>query len=155
MVEDTRTVNGRAATLSAIFRDPGGFKIPLFQRGYSWKAQHVERLLADLWEAHVTNTPHFLGSIVTQRQGGHGPYNLIDGQQRWTTLNLVLLALKEMFVLGDDTATAQNFDRSLKAKVVRNDCELCCSSSCDIHAERSSCRILIMPDAKTSDPCWQ
>lgn len=126
MADTTCTVQGSAETLAAIFREPGGFKIPLFQRGYAWKDEHANRLLTDLWEAHGTHTPHkvFLGSIVTQRQGNQGPFNLIDGQQRWTTLNLVSLALKEMFLLGGETATAQNFDSILKAKVVGKHCEL-------------------------------
>lgn len=126
MGDATRIVDGSAKTLAAIFRESKGFKIPLFQRGYSWKDKHVDRLLKDLWEAHGTHTPRkvFLGSIVTQGQEEHGPFNLIDGQQRWTTLNLLLLALKEMFLLGGDPATAQSFDSILKAKVVRRNCEL-------------------------------
>ena len=123
---DDRKVQGSAETLATIFREPGGFKIPLFQRGYSWEDKHVERLLTDLWEAYGTPTSHkvFLGSIVTQRQGAHGAYNLIDGQQRWTTLNLILLALRELFLLGNDTDTAKNFDGKLKATVVRRPFEL-------------------------------
>ena len=133
-----RTVKGTAVTLAAIFRDPGGFQIPLFQRGYSWDDKHVGRLLTDLWEAHGTLTPRkvFLGSIVTQREGDHGPFNLIDGQQRWTTINLVSLALKEMFVLGKDTAAAENFDHRLKAKVVRH--MLSCLEAVLLHTCRHS-----------------
>ena len=64
-----RTVKGSAQTLANMFLQTGGFKVPLFQRGYSWETKHVERLLTDLWEAHGTPTPHkvFLGFTGSQR----------------------------------------------------------------------------------------
>lgn len=154
-MEFDRTVQGTAETLTTIFRNPGGFSVPLFQRSYSWGDKQVLRLLTDLWQAHGTSGSRkvFLGSMVTQREGDNGPYNLIDGQQRWTTINLVLLALKELFLLGDDTAAAAAFDPRLKAQVVRQHVEPVLQQFFCVYADMLFCRILMMSDVRFSDQC--
>jgi uncharacterized protein with ParB-like and HNH nuclease domain len=76
------------------------FKIPLYQRPYSWESNNWETLwddLMSLYSEEVEN--HFLGPIVTLAQLGRpdgiSPYIVIDGQQRLTTLNLLLIALRD------------------------------------------------------------
>eukprot|EP00775_Hariotina_reticulata_P010010 gene10010-10164_t len=66
--------------------------IPDYQRPYAWKAKQVHELLSDLHQAYTSGTEHFLGAIVTTRQGGApgAPYWVIDGQQRLTTLVMLL-----------------------------------------------------------------
>ena len=76
------------------------FQIPLFQRPYSWKQENWEVLWEDLMRIYrdeITGS-YFLGSLVTQSLPGSAdgicPFLIIDGQQRLTTLTIILASLK-------------------------------------------------------------
>lgn len=77
------------------------FMIPLFQRPYSWDKKNYESLWNDLMEIYEDGMEerHFLGSIVTKSMEatpeGVTPFLVIDGQQRLTTLTLLLAALRD------------------------------------------------------------
>ena len=70
------------------------FHVPKYQREYTWRREQWERLLNDIDE----NDPgYFMGSIISvnPREVGHGAemiFELVDGQQRLTTLSLLLAA---------------------------------------------------------------
>lgn len=73
------------------------FIIPVYQRPYSWKKQDCELLLSDLIAVYEKKyTSHFFGSIVyvANDVGGCNEYIVIDGQQRITTVSLLLLAIR-------------------------------------------------------------
>ncbi len=82
-------------------RVPNQFRIPIFQRRYSWEEPHCEQLWQDVLRIGQNDeTPsHFLGSIVyiepdgSQNISAVSELLVIDGQQRLTTLSLLLLAL--------------------------------------------------------------
>ena len=99
-----RTADGSAVTLAALLSNLGECKIPLFQRGYSWKREHVSRLLSDEWLACMTQgrtRDVFLGSIVTQSsKQTDSQCNIIDGQQRLTTIHLIVISLRELYLIG-------------------------------------------------------
>ena len=89
----------------SFLRGPKQFLVPIFQRRYSWEKTHCQRLWDDIMRigANPGITSHFLGSIVYMQQGigniSTVPELLvIDGQQRLTTLSLLLLALREAIV---------------------------------------------------------
>lgn len=69
------------------------FEIPSYQRDYSWGRTQVDDLLNDIDEAVEGELSHYLGTFVLSRADGRGPYEIVDGQQRLTTLVLVLSAL--------------------------------------------------------------
>ncbi len=71
------------------------FIIPLYQRNYDWELKHCEHLFADLVKLHEENRKsHFFGSIVTSRANDYNDdYLVIDGQQRITTISLLLIAM--------------------------------------------------------------
>src|SRR4051794_40209996 len=77
------------------------YVIPLFQRPYSWEARQWSILWEDLLELCEEEQPrhHFIGSIVTMPARsvpeGVSKYVLIDGQQRITTLLLILGCMRE------------------------------------------------------------
>ena len=77
------------------------FVIPVFQRDYNWTEAQCEQLWKDILQIAVdqTNRAHFLGSIVYVSTGdssaGFTRWLLIDGQQRVTTLTLLLTALRD------------------------------------------------------------
>ena len=75
------------------------FVIPVYQRNYDWKKEQCEQLFNDLVEVCENNfRSHFLGSIVSiYNFGGESKeYLIIDGQQRITTLSLLLLAVHNL-----------------------------------------------------------
>lgn len=100
------------------------YRIPPYQREYSWYKAHWEDLFEDLIEA---DGPHFLGTIITLDQTTDtlegNILHVIDGQQRLTTLTLLLAAvysvLKEHIdELDDDTRTdVTNLGRQLVRRV--------------------------------------
>ena len=83
--------------------------IPLFQRYYSWEKRHWDQLRKDIWALMETDPEkgkpdpkkvHFLGPLVCTGTS-HLPdavagYQLIDGQQRLTTLTVLLAALRDV-----------------------------------------------------------
>ena len=70
------------------------FLIPLYQRKYAWQRKHCERLFADLVKVKRENRKsHFFGSIVSIRANDiDDDLLIIDGQQRITTISLLILA---------------------------------------------------------------
>lgn len=74
------------------------FIIPHYQRGFRWEAQEVEELLDDLWNFEKTSNKgefYCLQPIVLQ-QKGKNLFHVLDGQQRLTTLYLIVTYLEEI-----------------------------------------------------------
>ena len=67
-------------------------RIPNYQRDYAWRKEHVEALLSDISDVLETNTDgHYMGTIVIAK-ANDGVFEVVDGQQRLTTITLVLRA---------------------------------------------------------------
>ena len=80
------------------------FDIPRNQRRYVWKKEHWQDLYEDIVFSIAENKPHFVGSIVLEggrKRDGLSYYTIIDGQQRLTTITLVLLAIMKHFHEND------------------------------------------------------
>lgn len=77
------------------------FTVPVYQRRYSWGEAQCRQLWADIVTAgRHPERMHFTGSVVWMQEGGIGPDGvsrclLIDGQQRLTSVTLLLIALAE------------------------------------------------------------
>ncbi|MBR5653334.1 MAG: DUF262 domain-containing protein [Prevotella sp.] len=72
----------------------GEFYVPSYQRGYRWDKTQVNALLNDIYENG--EQPYCLQPIVV-RKDEHGRYELIDGQQRLTTLYIIYQFMKTIF----------------------------------------------------------
>ena len=72
--------------------------VPPYQREYVWKEKNISQLLNDIYEEYIDdrNSEYFIGSIVVNKRED-GSYEVIDGQQRLTTLFISLCALKTLF----------------------------------------------------------
>lgn len=69
------------------------FIIPVYQRNYDWLVENCDQLLNDLVKlSHSNRQSHFFGSIVTSSADCSYDRLVIDGQQRLTTISLLLLA---------------------------------------------------------------
>lgn len=69
----------------------GYFKIPRFQRPYSWDRENIQ----EFWDDIVRESPidYFIGSMVVFKTGGQY-YGIVDGQQRLTTITILLCVLR-------------------------------------------------------------
>lgn len=104
------------------------FIIPEYQRPYAWNSEQAETLFEDIWDFATTtgglykNGTYFLGSIVSF-ENENMQQEVIDGQQRITSLFLLLRAIYTKLVNGDDanTEAAQNFIREIEPAIWRKD----------------------------------
>ena len=68
--------------------------IPIYQRNYAWGDDEISLLIQDLWNAYEKNkNNYYIGSLVIYKRG-NGDLEVIDGQQRLTTLTLIMHYLK-------------------------------------------------------------
>lgn len=75
------------------------YVIPVYQRKYAWKNDNCRQLYEDLKKIVRDNrSSHFFGSIVSSvvGNGSKTEYHIIDGQQRLTTVSLLLLAIRNL-----------------------------------------------------------
>jgi uncharacterized protein with ParB-like and HNH nuclease domain/predicted transport protein len=94
---------------SNIYKYLGGtcqYLVPLYQRTYSWEKEQCSRLWNDIVNLHrAQKEGHFVGSIVRideDSAAGSTFAMIIDGQQRLTTLTLLLIALRDYAIAHDD-----------------------------------------------------
>ena len=86
-----------------IFEGVKQYVVPLFQRSYSWGKKEWMILWTDIKELYDSENPrqHFMGSLVTipakSVPEGVAKFSLIDGQQRITTLYLILMAMGDLY----------------------------------------------------------
>lgn len=72
------------------------YEVPIYQRNYAWEDDEITALIQDVYDAYLQNRSkkgtYFIGTLVSYHKGDQ-VYEVIDGQQRLTTINLVLSAL--------------------------------------------------------------
>ncbi|PKZ29721.1 hypothetical protein CYJ41_02180 [Campylobacter ureolyticus] len=68
-------------------------KIPFYQRPYKWKLENVRYLCEDIKDGFLKNNKYLLGNIILHEENDE--LNIVDGQQRLTTIALILKSLKK------------------------------------------------------------
>lgn len=94
------SIESKDLSISDLFKD--FYSVPDFQREYVWERENVERLLQDSYDEFYDEanrptqdmTEYFIGSVVVC-PADDGTYQLIDGQQRLTTIYLTLCAIRD------------------------------------------------------------
>ncbi len=91
-------------TIADLLNGKKHYVVPIFQRIYSWKIENCKQFFIDikkLIDGNVKNQEHFIGSIVEithkKNSGTLSAHSIIDGQQRFTTCTLFILALIDHF----------------------------------------------------------
>ncbi len=93
------------------------FIIPRFQRAYSWERRHYSEFLRDIvgnllvQEGSVTPNPYFLGTMLfigNFVDADRGPIEVVDGQQRLTTITILFSVLSEIFKSNDQNLLAEH-----------------------------------------------
>jgi len=76
------------------------YEIPKYQREYAWSKQQWDELFDDLLEEDDTSSGHFLGTIIcinrTSNATQESVLELVDGQQRLTTLSILMAAIHKV-----------------------------------------------------------
>lgn len=113
-------MDARKGNIYEILNGNKQFLIPVYQRFYSWDIDQCKRLWSDIVEMQRKGKAgHFVGSIVNIAEQamptGVQKYMIIDGQQRMTTLTLLLLALRDYAIKNpsDTTINARRIDNML------------------------------------------
>lgn len=86
--------------LSKVFSSDYNYYVPSYQRPYSWTINEAGTLFDDLydfWKSQPSDQTYFLGSIVLVKNENNPKSEVIDGQQRLTTLLILLSALFPLF----------------------------------------------------------
>jgi hypothetical protein len=90
----TQDMTAELIDLSTLLQRDWCFRIPLYQRSYGWGPELCENLIEDV--RHLQENPgavHYLGNLVVKTpENGLDSYDVIDGQQRLTSLFLMLSA---------------------------------------------------------------
>jgi alkylated DNA nucleotide flippase Atl1 len=105
-------VTARETTLQELLEGSKQYRVPLYQRTYSWKREQLTQLWDDVVQLAEDRTDndsatHFIGSVVLAPSPGNGPtgvpqYLVVDGQQRLTTLTLLLCAIRDHRAKSED-----------------------------------------------------
>ncbi|WP_123539364.1 DUF262 domain-containing protein [Halosimplex salinum] len=75
------------------------YQIPRYQRPYSWEESHIEQLVEDLYESwsEDRDSPYYLGSVILVKEDGDDRFDILDGQQRLTTLTIFYAIFNDHF----------------------------------------------------------
>jgi hypothetical protein len=106
-------LEGKTETISKIFSSDFFFKIPDYQRPFSWDEENFNDLIDDLISSQE-DQQYFLGTLVLHRQEERNSFNVVDGQQRLTTLLILLACLRDLI-------TSDDYKRPLQRKIVQEE----------------------------------
>ena len=125
--------------IDTMFDNKRQYQIPVYQRNYDWKKDNCLELFNDVINAYEKERTHFLGTVVQVQQdeeGGLKHYIIVDGQQRMTSIYLLLKALydksdeidkEEIKGLLFNESSSHDFDKQeknkLKLKPIKTDNE--------------------------------
>lgn len=105
-------MNAIPKSIEGILKDNPKMKIPIFQRDYSWKRDNWKELWNDIKIGFINKSKHYLGSIVLVENDD--TMEVVDGQQRLTTISLLYLAIISNFneLIDNKIDVEQNITRA-------------------------------------------
>lgn len=151
-MKEIRTIDGKAKTVRELLKGVK-YSIDYYQREYKWQEKHVLELVDDLSgkfledyqpshpRHNVADYPHyFLGSIIISKKDGAG--FLVDGQQRLTSLTLLLILLRN---LQKDRADKVNIDELIFS-------EKFAQKSFNLHVDERTAAMEALYESQPIDP---
>lgn len=91
----SRFIDPEELNLTRIFTE-NDYIIPIYQRSYAWEKDQIEQLITDIYDSKDTEK-YYLGSLIVDKEDAH-LFSVIDGQQRLTTLFLLLSYLAPEYI---------------------------------------------------------
>lgn len=93
-MKDLKTILEECSINDIYFSNRGTsilYKIPIYQRNYAWEREEIRALINDVYDS-MTKSVYYIGTLVTYKRD-ENIYEVIDGQQRLTTIYIILKAL--------------------------------------------------------------
>jgi hypothetical protein len=159
MIDKSEVFSILAVPIMNVSNNQCALFIPGYQRPYVWQTERVLDLLDDLWQASGTvteqtaNRGYFLGSIVLAPHlpkkvslGRFVQYDLVDGQQRLTTLSIIAAALHSVTAEYDDQA--ENDEISEKFAMGRKELEN--ALQCEYGVKKVVTHLIMRPDDRAA-----
>ena len=106
-------IEGKTEIVGKIFSSDYFFKIPYYQRPFAWDEDNFNRLIDDLISA-IGEQQYFLGTLVLHKKDDKGNYDVVDGQQRLTSLLILTACLRDLI---DDA----KFKSQLQSKIIQEE----------------------------------
>lgn len=100
-----------------LLADSSRYLVPMYQRNYAWGEGEINQLIQDVqdYQHHKPNQPYYIGTLVVFERSD-GQFEVIDGQQRFTTLTLLAFALKRIsegnISIESKSSASQSIDMS-------------------------------------------
>lgn len=90
----TKTLPLKELSIAQIYNgNKATYEVPIYQRNYAWEKDEIFALIQDVYDAFVSQKQtYFIGTLVSYHKGDQ-VYEVIDGQQRLTTINIALGAM--------------------------------------------------------------
>ena len=92
-------LNPELLTVNGLFDKQASYTVPVYQRNYAWQVEQIEQLISDIHDAMSNGDEqgYFLGNLIVQRtsRASESNFEVVDGQQRLTTLYLLLTFLEK------------------------------------------------------------
>lgn len=123
-------IHATEKALFKVFSNDFAFAIPAYQRPYAWTREQASELLTDLLsflgdgsEAVTNENPYFLGSIVLIKSEDAPESDVVDGQQRLTTLTILLSVLRRL-------ASSESISRGITKYIYQEGSEIEGTTNC-------------------------
>lgn len=126
MINDETIVQPQEFTVEQIFNN-NEYVIPIYQRNYAWSRFEIEQLLDDINDIDIQETKkYYLGSLIVNERGINC-FEVIDGQQRLTTLFLLLCFLNNQSINEESLKfeARETSNRTLKLIKSKDDIVVC------------------------------
>jgi len=107
----------RKTTLGLFDSSQKSFTIPVYQRAYSWEKEQWNEFLNDLLEQIEGNNNYFYGNILLETIKKDVLYEIIDGQQRLTTLSIFIRAILNILKERTSEEELKDFDFQVKENI--------------------------------------
>lgn len=107
-----KDLDGRTIAVGKLFAQDSFFRIPEYQRPFSWDADNFDDLIDDVLTASK-DQEYFLGTIVLHKRDDKGNHDVVDGQQRLTSILILLACLRDG--INDD-----DYKQAIQAKILQS-----------------------------------
>jgi uncharacterized protein with ParB-like and HNH nuclease domain len=116
-------IDVKEISLGRLLESSEVYKIPEYQRPYSWNVEQWEDLFNDIKELNE-NEVHFLGSIIVVSEAhklGINYFNIVDGQQRLATLLTLLAVIRDLAKEKSDNVLADHINNKFLYNIIYED----------------------------------
>ena len=100
-------------SITQLLADGHSFYVPFYQRAYVWPENLWNRFIRDMEYISKTDEEYFIGSVILKKLGANGietaRWAVVDGQQRLTTLSLIMIAIARTYMqMGEEGTKIAN-----------------------------------------------